>query len=117
MLDAAQVTTMLDRAKSIDDPKERARYELALRHRLAMQSVGAVRVLLMQHKPFLEMLLNGEQAMLDVGVGVDIKNRLSETKLSKSLQIQRRLAEATLAYMSELDAIGLETLETMSSGE
>lgn len=97
--------------KDVPEPVRR-RYELTLRHKLAMESVGLVRTALNVQRPAFERLLEAEQT---IATGV-LRNDgdtewLNHLKADKSFGLQLRFAKECLEFLNKLDALADETIE------
>jgi len=97
------------------DETTRRRYELTLRHKLAMDSVGLIRTTLNVQRPAFERLveaeqiLRGEASILSVS-SVD-KDWANEVRHSKSFDLQLRFAKICLRFLDELDGLAEETID------
>ena len=94
----------------IDDQPtpEQRRYELTLRHKLAMESIGLIRTALHVQRPALERLIAAQDEF--VGDMITDSSGAGLMLRSKSLQLQIRMAGLALAFLTDLDAVADEAL-------
>ena len=96
------------------DETTRRRYELTLRHKLAMDSVGLIRTTLNVQRPAFERLLEAERVLRGEATvlatsGVD-RDWATEVQRSKSFDLQLRFAKICLRFLAELDELADETI-------
>jgi hypothetical protein len=100
--------TALAAALDLEPLDARRRYELTLRHKLAMESIGLIRTALHVQRPALERLI----AAKDQLVGDMITDNAGPALMlrSQSLALQIRMAKLALAFLHDLDAIADEVV-------
>jgi hypothetical protein len=94
----------LAQAPSGLSPQEQHQYAMQLRHKLAMESIGLIRMVLNVQRPVFEALLNAEPQVFNSSPHREILH-------DKSFAMQLRLVKAAMRFLRELDALANETIE------
>ena len=96
------------------DETTRRRYELTLRHKLAMDSVGLIRTALGVQRPAFERLLEAERVLRNeasvLSVSATDKDWVNEVRHSASFDLQLRFAKVCLRFLRELDELADEAI-------
>ena len=97
------------------DETTRRRYELTLRHKLAMDSVGLIRTALSVQRPAFERLLEAERVLRNEASVLSVssvdKDWANEVRHSTSFDLQLRFAKMCLRFLDELDGLAAETID------
>ena len=106
MIDTEGASELIGRAH---DPLEKERVIQAIKNKMAVQSFSAVRTLLNVHRGRYEALVASEAAMRDLGIEDPTGGRVPKDE--KSYSILKRMAQATLKYLDELNELADEAIE------
>lgn len=89
------------------EAQEARRYEYALRHKLAMESIGIIRTALHVQTPAFQRLIDAEHELRTAAAE---QSGHAAMRYDKSFALQVRMAKTMLRFLSELDALADEAI-------
>lgn len=92
---------------------EKYRDKVTPEHRMAMEAIGMMRMILARHREQFETLLKAEQDMHNFGGLID-PTLYRDMIYSESFKQQIRLVRAAMAFLKEVDAVAAE-IETKAA--
>lgn len=91
----------------MDDPGLKYRGKVSPEHKMAMEAIGMMRMMLGQHREQFEKLIEAEGNMHSFGGMLD-PTLYRDMIYSKSFKQQMRLVRAAVTFLKEIDAVAAE---------